>query len=162
MLGPESPPVVVWSRPPSLRSIRSGKRVLPGQYVLDDPDTLCVLPYSMRLLGCLLTLLLICSLVAAILNSLQGNSYGSASYCKLPEQPFRADVLCPQESMFFYYVCCTSEDGKPLKCCPKIRIWLLLAIVCVALSCLLSIVYAFIRYFCKCHAHKPVRLQSDV
>ncbi|CAP38272.2 Protein CBG21487 [Caenorhabditis briggsae] len=131
----ESPdsPVVVWSRPPSLRSLRTGKRVVPGQYVLDEPDTLCVLPSSMRLVCCMLTLLLICSLIAAILNSLQGSSNGSVSYCKRPEEPFRPDIL--------------------------------LAIVCVVLSCLLGISYSFFRYFCRhCHlSHwKPTRLRSDV
>lgn len=91
----ESPdsPVVVWSRPPSLRSLRTGKRVVPGQYVLDEPDTLCVLPSSMRIVCCLLTLLLILSLIAAILNSLQGSSNGSVSYCKRPDEPFRPDIL---------------------------------------------------------------------
>ncbi|CAO4375571.1 unnamed protein product [Caenorhabditis nigoni] len=164
----ESPdsPVVVWSRPPSLRSLRTGKRVVPGQYVLDEPDTLCVLPSSMRLVCCLLTLLLICSLIAAILNSLQGSSNGSVSYCKRPEEPFRPDILCPRESMFFFYKCCPSSlDPEKSECCAKIRIWLLLAIVCVVLSCLLGISYSFFRYFCRhCHlSHwKPTRLRSDV
>ncbi|CAB3405817.1 unnamed protein product [Caenorhabditis bovis] len=91
----ESPdsPVVVWSRPPSLRSLRSGKKVVPGQYVLDEPDTLCVLPSSMRIVCSLLTILLILSLLAAILNSLQSSSNSSASYCKRPEQAFSPSIL---------------------------------------------------------------------
>uniref|UniRef100_A0A8R1DIH2 Uncharacterized protein n=1 Tax=Caenorhabditis japonica TaxID=281687 RepID=A0A8R1DIH2_CAEJA len=164
----ESPdsPVVVWSRPPSLRSLRTGKRVVPGQYVLDEPDTLCVLPSSMRLICCLLTLLLICSLIAAILNSLQGSSNGSVSYCKRPEEAFSPKILCPRESMFFFYKCCpSSENPEKRECCAKIRIWLLLAIVCVVLSCLVGIFYSIGRYFCHhcgLSPWKPTRLHSHV
>ncbi|CAB3405816.1 unnamed protein product [Caenorhabditis bovis] len=160
----ESPdsPVVVWSRPPSLRSLRSGKKVVPGQYVLDEPDTLCVLPSSMRIVCSLLTILLILSLLAAILNSLQSSSNSSASYCKRPEQAFSPSILCPRESMFFFYQCCSDDsDGK--KCCSKVRIWLLLAITCVIASCLLGIFYSISRYFCRnCHLSttfaRPIRL----
>uniref|UniRef100_A0A1I7WMT4 CX domain-containing protein n=1 Tax=Heterorhabditis bacteriophora TaxID=37862 RepID=A0A1I7WMT4_HETBA len=149
MLEPETP-VVVWSRPPSLRSIRSGKRVLAGQYVLDEPDTLCILPSSMRLLCALLTFLLIASLVAAIFNSLQGNSKGSASYCKKPEEQFHPKILCPRESMFFYYSCCDINQNQMNKCCARIRIWLLIAMVCVILSCVVGIVYTLFHYCCHC------------
>ncbi|CAI5447427.1 unnamed protein product [Caenorhabditis angaria] len=155
---PES--VVVWSRPPSLRSLRSGKKVVPGQYVLDEPDTLCVLPSSMRLCCLILTCLLLSSLVAAIINNLQTNSNGSASYCKKSTEIFRPEVLCPRESMFFFYKCCKGapannlkEHGKheedSVKCCARIRIWLLLAIICVGLSCLLGISYTVYHYFCR-------------
>ncbi|KAK6748403.1 hypothetical protein RB195_001182 [Necator americanus] len=118
------------------------------EYLLEEADTLCLLPSSMRLLCSILCALLICSLAAAIFNSLQGNSYGSASFCKTPEESFTPKVLCPRETMFFYYNCCAPSGN--ISCCAQVRIWLLIAIVCVSLSCILGLSYTIFRYCCVC------------
>ncbi|KAE9421409.1 hypothetical protein Angca_001931, partial [Angiostrongylus cantonensis] len=95
------------------------------QHLVDNADTLCLLPSSMRVFCVLLCALLFFSLASAIFNSLQGNSHGSKSFCKRPGEPFRPDVLCPSETMFFYYSCCSHSSGNGLKCCAEVRIWLL-------------------------------------
>ncbi|CAI4227178.1 unnamed protein product [Auanema sp. JU1783] len=149
------PPVVIWSRDPSVRSVRSGNRVLTGQYLIDETDTLCVMPSAVRLLCAVLTFLLIASVTAAVINSLQGNTSGSASYCKEAHEAFSPNVLCPRESMFFYYKCCDVSETEKNKCCAHVRIWLLFAIICVLLSCVIAITYLIIRYCIRCSQRKP-------
>ncbi|CAJ0604240.1 unnamed protein product [Cylicocyclus nassatus] len=135
----------IWAHRPSYRNLR------PYEYLSGEADTLCLLPSSMRVLCAVLCALLICSLSAAVFNSLHGNAQGSASYCKRPEEPFRPEVLCPQESMFFYYTCCASRtDAGKVVCCDQIRIWLLIAIVCVSASCILALFYSIYHYCCIC------------
>ncbi|WKY05689.1 hypothetical protein Q1695_006131 [Nippostrongylus brasiliensis] len=109
----------------------------------------------MRVLCALLCALLISSLAAAIFNSLHGNTQGSVSFCKRPEEPFRPDVLCPQESMFFYYSCCLQMSSGDMKCCAHIRAWLVIAIVCVTLSCIIGVAYTF-WYCCACEKSNDV------
>ncbi|VDM63016.1 unnamed protein product [Angiostrongylus costaricensis] len=74
----------------------------------------------MRVFCVILCALLFFSLASAIFNSLQGNSHGSSSFCKRPGEPFRPDVLCPGETMFFYYSCCSHLSGNGLKCCAEL------------------------------------------
>ncbi|RCN53296.1 hypothetical protein ANCCAN_00358 [Ancylostoma caninum] len=139
------PHAFVWSRHHSHRS--SNRHY---EYLLGEADTLCLLPSSMRVLCTILCTLLICSLAAAIFNSLQGNSHGSASYCKRPEESFTPQVLCPRETMFFYYMCCTPIVDGNVVCCAQVRVWLLIAIVCVTLSCVIGLSYTIFRYCCVC------------
>ncbi|KAK5985853.1 hypothetical protein GCK32_012015 [Trichostrongylus colubriformis] len=114
------PQAFIWTRHQSQRS--SGRT---RQHEAIEADTLCLMPSSMRLLCALLCALLIISLASAIFNSLQGNAEGSTSFCKRPDEPFRPNMLCPRETMFFYYTCCLRSNGKDLKCCAQIRVWLL-------------------------------------
>ncbi|VDO23386.1 unnamed protein product [Heligmosomoides polygyrus] len=77
----------VWSRHHSMRSSTQTHNY--------EADTLCLLPPSTRILSALLCVLLMCSLMAAIFNSLHGNNQGSASFCKRLEEPFRPKFLAP-------------------------------------------------------------------
>ncbi|KAK6012316.1 hypothetical protein OSTOST_22538 [Ostertagia ostertagi] len=147
------PHALVWTRH---HSQRSSTRTRQYEYMAGEADTLCLMPSSMRLLCALLCALLICSLAAAIFNTLQGSAKGSTSFCKRPDEPFRPNVLCPRESMFFYYSCCLHSNGKDLRCCAQIRVWLLIAIVCVTLSCVIGLSYTIFWYCCDCEKTNSV------
>ncbi|CAJ0929113.1 unnamed protein product, partial [Mesorhabditis belari] len=114
--------------------------------MVEQHDSLCLLPSSMRCLCALLTLLLIVSLGAAIFNSLQVASKGSKSYCKRQHDVFHPSYLCPKEGMFQYYACCDDEKEQTPVCCPKLKFWFLLAIACIAASFLVGISYVVLNY----------------
>ncbi|XGW28835.1 hypothetical protein V3C99_008548 [Haemonchus contortus] len=147
------PHAYIWARHHSQRSCSHGRQC---EHMTSEMDTLCLMPSSMRVLCAVLCALLISSLAAAVFNSLQSNAKGSSSFCKRPDEQFRPNLLCPRETMFFYYSCCLGSNDEDLKCCAQVRVWLLIAIICVSLSCVIGVSYTIFWYCCVCEKANTV------
>ncbi|VDD97870.1 unnamed protein product [Enterobius vermicularis] len=108
----------------------------------------------MRCFCLLLTILLLISLASAIGNSMQTSKLLSASHCKQNTSEPGVGTLCPKETMFIYYECCSPGSLTITECCALVKIWLMVALVGVILSFILGICFWLVRYgsalFCRC------------
>uniref|UniRef100_A0AC34RIW4 Uncharacterized protein n=1 Tax=Panagrolaimus sp. JU765 TaxID=591449 RepID=A0AC34RIW4_9BILA len=151
----QSPHVVIITRSPESHYFRrrESSSLIAEQVMFPETDTFCLLPTRMRCLCILLTILLIISLGAAIGNSIQSAGFKSTSFCKTSSDDFDLDLICPKESMFYYFECCpetTQTEKERLVCCAQFKMWLVIAMLSVFLSFTVGIIYTVLRYIVKC------------
>ncbi|CAD5219340.1 unnamed protein product [Bursaphelenchus okinawaensis] len=110
--------------------------VLTMRYVgHENSDIFCEMPFRMRMMCFVCTVLLLISLVTAIANSVNNSNVESVTYCP-KHTKFHPGLLCPEESMLYYYKCCGS------KCCSNYKTLLLVSVISLLGAVMVVMVYS--------------------